>query len=154
MSVVAWDGKTLAADCQATNHGFKWKSPKIFRLESGEVAAFTGQPDTGLLMLEWYRNGRKREEWPDSQTNDSWSRLIVAHLDKSVTVFEQFGFMQNFKDAPYMAWGAGRDFALGALAKGATAEEAVEIANQFSDSCGFGVESYEVFRNQLQVAGD
>jgi hypothetical protein len=41
-----------------------------------------------------------------------------------------------------MAWGIGCDFALGAMAMGADAVQAVEITNKFSIHCGMGVDSY------------
>jgi hypothetical protein len=41
---------------------------------------------------------------------------------------------------PFIAIGNGGDFALGALAAGESAREAVRIASRLSASCGFGVD--------------
>ena len=41
-----------------------------------------------------------------------------------------------------IAFGHGRDFALGAMAMGANAKKAVEITNKYSLQCGNGVYTY------------
>lgn len=47
MSVIVWDGETLAADRQATCAGLRYTAQKIGRLEDGSLLAWTGQQDTG-----------------------------------------------------------------------------------------------------------
>ena len=138
MSVVVWDGISLAADRQCTNGEFRFNTQKLFRHQNGTLSAFTGSIDTGLAMRRWYDEGAQRETWPVGQRHENWSRLIIA-TDIAVFYYEQepeaIPLLQK-----QMAWGSGRDFALGALAMGATAQQAVEIANQYCISCGFGVD--------------
>jgi ATP-dependent protease HslVU (ClpYQ) peptidase subunit len=45
---------------------------------------------------------------------------------------------------PFMAWGSGRDFALGAMAMGATAREAVAVACRFNVYCGNGIDAFDL----------
>lgn len=115
---------------------------KIWKLETGEIVACTGRLDTGLAMMRWYEAGASHDKWPTWQNTDHWSRLIVA-CRKGVKFYEHTSYPIPVLD-PFMAWGSGQDFAMGAMAMGATAKEAVEIACRFSVNCGYGVEEYEL----------
>jgi ATP-dependent protease HslVU (ClpYQ) peptidase subunit len=66
--------------------------------------------------------------------------LIVVPPKGKPFYFEQLPFKQIIEEK-FAAWGSGRDFALGALAKGADAIEAVRIASRFCTSCGMGIDS-------------
>ena len=142
MSVVAWDGRFIAADKQATNSGLRIKTTKMRKLNSGEITAWTGDQDSGLALARWYEAGASHEKWPDFQKDkENWTRLIVAG-PRGVVFFEQQPEPQVVEE-PFMAWGSGRDFAMGALAHGATAEEAVIITCRFCITCGLGVDVIE-----------
>ena len=143
MSVVAWDGKTLAADRQAGCAGLRIETRKIWRQEDGTVLAFTGSIDSMMMLLRWYREGAKVEQWPASQARKDWTRLIVVKPNLTINVYERYPEPEIVIYAP-TAWGAGRDYAIGAMAMGADARKAVEVTNQFSESCGFGVDAFDV----------
>ena len=149
MSVVVWDGKTLAADCQVTAAGTRHRVSKIRKLESGEVLAWTGWQDSGLAMADWYQQGADPKAFPAIQSDENrWSRLVVAS-PAGVFAYEHLPFRLDVLD-PYCAWGAGMDYALGALAMGADARRAVEVACLFSVDCGFGVEAYDLVSGNWQ----
>lgn len=142
MSVVAWDGKTLAADQQATCADLRTKTKKIFE-HDGYIIAFTGDDDKGRHLLEWYINGCKYSEWPEFQKDkDHWTRLIIASTE-GCFVYEQTAYPIPIL-SDFTAWGSGRDFAIGAMEMGANAVQAVEVAIIHSIGCGFGVDSYTV----------
>jgi len=141
MTVVAWDGKTLAVDQQGTNNGYKFKIEKLHLIPGG-AATFTGEVDKGLVLLDWYVKGADPAKYPAFQATDAWSRLIVCLDTCDVLAFEQHPVSQDYSRLPFTAWGAGRDFAIGAMAQYADARRAVEIANEHSDSCGFGVSTW------------
>ena len=46
------------------------------------------------------------------------------------------------------AIGQGSHFAYGAMAMGASAEQAVEVANKFSIYCGIGVDTYTLVKEE------
>ena len=50
---------------------------------------------------------------------------------------------------PFFAWGAGSDFAMGAMAAGANAREAVLIANKHENDCGMGIDYYHIVGNKI-----
>ena len=144
MSVVVWDGKSLACDRQATSQGTKHETCKSKRLSDGNgVMAFTGDIARGLAMMYWYEiDMPSHDKFPRFQDTDNWCRLIVATRG-SCFYFETTPFRIPVIQ-PFAAWGSGRDFTLGALARGATAKEAVEIACRFDVDCGMGIDNYDL----------
>jgi ATP-dependent protease HslVU (ClpYQ) peptidase subunit len=140
MSIVVWDGKTLAADKQGTVGDLRLKTTKIAKLSTGEILGWVGAVEHGLALVNWYANGCKIEEWPETQKGEEWGKLIVITKGKAYE-YEQLPIRQLVQSVP-AAWGSGRDFALGALAMGADAIGAVKVACKFSTSCGMGIDSF------------
>lgn len=137
MSVVVWDGKQIAADRQGTVNEMRTQMEKVHRADDGSVLAFTGNAGYGLQLCAWYNAGARADNWPAFQGTDDWCRLIVAKPGLCVHYETQPIPMPVLDD--FAAWGCGRDFAMGALAAGATAKEAVEAASRFNVHCGMGV---------------
>lgn len=88
-------------------------------------------------MAEWYEAGADPKLWPKSQEGEDWARLVVLSEGK-VFEYENTPVRQPLI-APFMAWGSGADFAMGAMAAGCNAARAVEIASGLCASCGYGV---------------
>ena len=147
MSVVVWDGQSLAADRACIVNGSMHTQQKIFQCEH-KVVAFVGTHENGLGLLEWVRKGSHEAQWPIGQTTEEWTVLIVADPfdPKSIYYYERLPIKQ-YPDCSvrnFFAWGAGKDYALGALSMGASAAAAVTIASEFSIHCGFGVDTFLV----------
>lgn len=145
MSIVAWDGKSIAADKMTVSCDMRSTTTKLVIVDGqngGLFLAWVGESGGGLALLDWYQKGRNPDQWPAAQRTADWTRLIVA--DKNGVVFyEREPFAQSVEE-PFMAWGSGRDFAMGAMAMGASAKEAVEVASRFSTTCGNGVDWYDL----------
>lgn len=140
MSVIVWDGKSLAADRQNTNSDLALECTKIQRINSSTVVAYIGDRCEGIALVHWFQDGAITADWPAFQRHDNWSRLVVAKRGKVFSyehVAEIIPVTSEFE-----AWGSGRDFAIGALEMGADARKAVEIANQYNIYCGFGVDVF------------
>jgi len=143
MSVVCWDGQTLAADRMGTIDTAKFVSTKIRLLKSQEVVAWVGSQDEGLMLAEWYENGADPAKWPKWQEdNDEITKLIVAG-NYGAKHYESHPVAIKVESA-FMSWGSGKQFAMGAMACGKTAAEAVEIASRLDCYCGFGVDVFQV----------
>lgn len=138
MTVIAWDGTYLAADRQATLSECRREVKKIFRLKNGDLASFCGIESGARELLSWYENGADQGRYPPLQSTSDWVRLVLV-TKKGVFEYEQRPIPSLVKD-PFFAWGSGRDFALGALAAGSSASEAVKIASRFNIHCGLGVD--------------
>ena len=140
MSVIAFDGKIIAADKQATANGLVIESTKLIR-RNGIILGWTGATDYGRTLADWYLEGAKKDQWPKFQESDGWARLIV--FDKELFFYEQAPTRIPVEH-PFMAWGAGRDFAMAAMYLGHTATKAVEVASSMCDSCGIGIDCFRV----------
>lgn len=139
MTVIAWDGRSIAADKQMMSGDLRVTTTKLKKLPSGAVVAWAGTIDCGLLLAHWFESGGHIAEWPKFQLDkDRWTILVVAEADK-VFFYEQEPTSIAVEDK-FMAWGSGRQFALAAMEHGATAKEAVEVAIKFCTSCGVGVD--------------
>lgn len=153
MTVVVWDGKTLATDRQANDGSMKWEAEKAwyvtYKVEKYMKSATNSVPvnkhaiisGIGVLgsilkMRDWFVSGADPAKL-DVQPNSA--ELIVVS-EKGLAVWSTNGTSVELS-AP-MAFGEGREYALGAMAMGAKAEEAVQIANEYSLHCGKGVSCY------------
>lgn len=140
MSVIAWDGTTLAADNQATLHGRSILIEKLVQLEEGVLAAYTGDHEEGQMLVAWYEAGAIKENWPDFQRPDDFTTLIIV---ENQMVYQYQAHPHRVRiEAGCFAWGEGAPYALGAMRAGADAALAVEIANHYSIFCGLGVTKY------------
>lgn len=97
-------------------------------------------------MANWFDRGANTDDFPDcacgGDASDS-TELIVVLSDRTVWTYEHSPEPVRVHEK-MMAWGAGAPYALGAMAAGADARAAVEIASQFNVDCGFGVRSFAV----------
>ena len=140
VSIVAWDGKTIVADKQATCADMRFSTTKLRRIGSGEVLAIIGLESAGQMLMSWYEDGADPEKWPKCQEDkEDWVRLVVASKT-GCKVYERHPVAMPIEDS-FMAWGSGRDYAMGAMAEGANARRAVEVAMKFNTACGMGIDS-------------
>lgn len=145
MTVIAYDGKIIAADKAMVCCDMMSSTTKIFSFER-YILAYCGSEDTGRAMVDWYhKKNHEKEKFPSSQSTDNWSRLIVFDKPsiyiKELLFYEQTPFPTKIQEQ-FAAFGSGRDFAIGAMAQGANAIQAVEIAIKYCVTCGMGIDAY------------
>lgn len=139
MSVIAWDGHTLAADKRASNGSFFYTTRKILRVRDC-LLGFTGDQCFGEQMVRWWMEGAQEKDFPESQRSpDDWAGLLVIAPGPAIFKYERTPFPILVRDRQF-AVGSGRDFAMAAMACGRTAAEAVEIACRFDSGCGNGID--------------
>jgi ATP-dependent protease HslVU (ClpYQ) peptidase subunit len=127
MTVIAWDGRYVAADSLVCYGSTRGAGPvKKIRTTAKAAYALTGHGALFDPMIEWIENGAKPDDKPSCGDNYS-DTLILQFLDGKC-----YGYRVSL---PYPdeliapdAWGAGADFAIGAMEAGKNAAEAVEIA--------------------------
>lgn len=149
MSIVAWDGKILAADKLAIYGDTLRTMEKLWKLSNGEVIAVVGNLANGLLIKQWYEAGAKQEEWPECQKEESWAQLIVAS-EEGCFYYDSQPLRFKILD-PFCAWGIGRETALGAMEMGANAVRAVEVASKHISGCGRGCDWVEVITERKPI---
>lgn len=143
MSVLVWDGKTLATD-RAANDGInRWLVQKIW-FRSGNIVAAIGSSSVVSRFLSWY-DDQTNLKFPSYSGNALNAVVVGEHgLSRYLPGGEQQDHGHNI-----LALGEGRDFAYGALALGHTAIEAVRAANMYSLTCGLGIAAYSVETQKL-----
>ncbi len=140
MTIIVWDGVTLAADKQSTTAGLKRRVTKIFEI-NGNLVGFSGDWDYAQALKRWFMNGCKPEEHPKHQDhNDNWVGMLVITPSKQVFKYERSPYPMDFTEAGAHCIGSGRDYAYGALAMGADARTAVKVACTLDTGCGMGID--------------
>lgn len=141
MTTIAYRAGSLAADSLVTTSthrdGFATKIVK-----RGHVLfAAAGLYSLALGFLDWARVGmpadRAPQMWVGTDPNDDAQGFIFLP-DGPVIVYGRRGWSRKrlLDYAPYYAIGSGADYAYGAMAMGATAEEAVASALIFETCSG------------------
>ena len=138
MSIIAWDGKSLAADKRACIGTLIATTTKIFRVGDALVG-YAGEADGGEELLAWFR-AADPEKFPESQRDkQSWTGLLVVWPDGHIWKYECTPHPIKFPPQ-HFAIGSGRELALMAMRLGKTAPEAVLLASEFDSGCGNGVD--------------
>ena len=145
MTIIVWDGTTLAADKRAIQADLHRTVTKIRKIR-GHLCGCTGDLDLAQEMFEWFENGATKETLPACQrTDDKWQTFVVVTPDKRFLKYERSHLPIDYtEEVLYRGWyacGSGRDFAYGAMHMGANARLAVEIASHYCGSCGSGVDT-------------
>jgi hypothetical protein len=137
MTVIAWDGKTLAADRQATDAGLRRSVKKIKRAKDGSLMAAAGHSGVCEALRNWYDAGANPSDYPDK---DKTSHLLVVRRDGSLLFYDGYPTPVRF-ETKQLAMGSGRDYAEAAMYLGCNAVRAVEVACAFDSGCGNGIDA-------------
>jgi len=141
MSIIAWDGKIVAADKQATEGDIRSLCRKLERIR-GAIVATVGDVSHSTKLIKWYRAKGSEADFPKYSAKED-AMLIVFNDNGQVYEYGATGGKFLITD-PFMAWGTGKDLALGAMAMGANAKKAAQIACKYNVTCGMGVVSYRI----------
>lgn len=143
MTVIAWDGKTLAADKLACFGATRGTVTKIFR--SGNcLLAVAGNLSAGMELLQWFKAGAEPADYPPgNRVENQGASLIVVRPDRTVWKFESSPYAFRV-EGDFCAFGCGDESALIAMECGKTAQEAVEIASKYNTGCGNGIDTLEL----------
>lgn len=148
MSVLVWDGATLACDCSANDGAVRYSIDKMWRVQDGKggyvYMGGVGAVHDISVMKEWAMGGRVPDKFPNVSNSCTFvivtiSTGLIRYTTKPV------GIVHGFNKC---AFGSGRDFAYGALHHGANAVDAVRAAIRFSQTCGANVSIFEVVKQQ------
>lgn len=146
MTVIAWDGKILAADKRLSTL-LPRTVTKIRRTKNGSLIGCAGDLGPCMEIMAWYEFGAHPDMFPPGLRDNSKANVILE--------ITQNGKIKLYNKSPYpiiiedkcMAIGSGRDFAITAMYLGKNAREAVEITNELIAECGNGVDTLELNQN-------
>ncbi|MFX3547700.1 hypothetical protein V8918_02925 [Ralstonia mannitolilytica] len=137
MTVICWDGKTLAADKRATSVGLARTVTKIQRC-GDLLLAMTGDWDVAAEIREWFKAGAVPRDFPAKAREDLATLIVIGRGSLAVYSTGPFPIPIESEKA---AFGSGRDFAEAAMYLGCSAVEAVSVACHFQTDCGNGIDA-------------
>lgn len=137
MTVIAWDGLTLAADRRCSFGSYIGSMTKIRRINA-DLVGVSGTAAKAAEFFEWYRLGADPATYPTRGEADYFNGLVIV-LGPQIRRYEVVG-VPFVVEMDKHAIGSGRDFAVMAMHLGKTAAEAVELASVFDEQCGNGVD--------------
>jgi ATP-dependent protease HslVU (ClpYQ) peptidase subunit len=142
MTVIAWDGKTLAADRMMEMNGGKFPITKIRRLPDGTLIGSAGDTPRAMQIVEWIENGCVAGKLPAVQ-GDMYARALHIRSDGKAVLYAN-NDQPIIVEQPFMAIGSGQDYANTAMYLGHGARQAVAIASELCASCGMGIDALEL----------
>ncbi len=137
-----FDGTVFVVDRTATDGKHRWEEVNVWPTGTGEYVTGVGDRERIAEMRDWYLAGADPEAFPKRQRNRGRCTFLVVsasglkRYDRTPVAIDHGRFA--------CAFGVGCQFAAGALAMGADALEAAEIAGRFTGGSplGFSVFSF------------
>ena len=87
MTVVVWDGKTLAADQYLSDpYGF-FHVKKIGKLNDGSLYGWSGYPHQAMRVINWLNSVRNPDNYPEQTESDKSATVMVISKRKKVTLY-------------------------------------------------------------------
>ena len=150
MTVIAWDGITMAADKMADAGGSRLSVTKIFRLKDGSLVGCTGGLAKGLQLIDWLDNSREPDKYPNNDDGDGNTIASLLHITLDGRKFRYEAYSTPFEiEDEKCAVGSGIDFAIMAMYLGHSAVEAVNYTNWLCTSCGCGVDALRLIKEEI-----
>lgn len=150
MTTFAYRDGVLAADSAAcTNTGLRSGSVrKLFRGPRNTMVATAGGAGDCVAFERWFTGGQDGA-W-EAKDKDAGFAALVVDGDGDVLCYGADGNAYRV-DAPFFARGSGGELAMGAMAMGASAEEAIEIACRYDVWSGGPVQVERVPRARMTL---
>lgn len=158
MTIICWDGKTLAADKQAsygTTRGTVTKIQRVWIYEPGAdekqiLMGGSGDFDQCGAMAEWVKDGRSPDKFPKRQADlDTFAPFLVIESDGTPSLYERTPYPIRFQQK-HVAIGSGREYGLTAMHVGFDARQAVKIACELDTGCGNGIDALDFKFGELE----
>lgn len=142
MTIIVWDGKTLAADKQTNDGNQKIKCTKIFKYNNHLIG---GAGNAALLecIFDWFKDGADKDNFPENITVDSDDdcHLLVITPEGKIMTYENSAIPQDYTENKVFALGCGSPYAYAAMSMGADAYRAVEVTCEHDSTCGMGIDT-------------
>jgi hypothetical protein len=159
MTTCAYDGKTLAVDSMANTGGLRRWTDKLIHIDRNRFV-ITGAGDSFRVRLlarwtEWMLNEHFCVDslcpWPDFPGDKDAPNGLMVEISTG-KCWNLDGSLWLPVTEPYFAIGSGRDYAIGAMAHGASAIEAITISCKHDSYSGGEVRWVEVQQVAEEVA--
>lgn len=142
MTTIAFDGRTIAADGMRTwGSEIRGLSFQKLRTRGGCIFGFTGLAPLFDMMIDWHLAGAHVAQLPQLHGDNIWTLIIIDRegLGKYTNTCP---YVERFE--PPIAFGAGDDYAMGAMLAGADARRAIEIVSGLCNHTGGKIQVIDV----------
>jgi 20S proteasome alpha/beta subunit len=131
MTTVTYKSGAMAADTRMVQASTIFGDvTKIVRRDDGALCGGCGSIAWVQSFHRWFLDGQVG----DPPKAGEYDRAMICGVGAPVRVFEHAGKFEFY--ASFVAIGSGKEFALGAMSYGATAEDAVRVAMAFDPGTG------------------
>jgi len=146
MTTIALNKNQIAGDLQFSHSsGYKFRGKtKLYSFENTLIypkpftVGYAGEVNAIVPVLEFIADPTEWKRAPNSK----YAEFVVLTADHKIFTFsDPTKWLQI--DQPYYAIGSGATFALGAMAVGASALDAVKAASKYDASTGMGFKHVE-----------
>lgn len=147
MTTIAYRDRTLAADSLVSGEMMRWgTTAKLFRAPCGWIGAACGDAGAASEFAQWMETLTFEIPAPPSfaapEFKSAVDGLLISHFG---TIWCWTGRPRLFPlETEFTAIGSGAKIAMGAMAMGATAEQAVAVAAQFDVYTGGKIETLSI----------
>jgi hypothetical protein len=139
LTVIAFDGTTLAGDRMGSKNPMLFEVRKVHRIR-GHLIGWAGKTDAGASFNHWFESGCDPDKYPKMQERgDDGVDAIVISPEGRIFLYESGPYPTEVMQRTF-AIGSGAEAALAVMALGYSAEKAVEIASQICAGCGMGMD--------------
>lgn len=151
MTVIVWDGTTLAADRRAGDAWMKCGTVVKIARVNGHLVGCAGVAADAREVVAWYSAGANPALYPAGirGKENGGAKMLVITPAGVVRIYDNSPFPIEYCEAPHgigrrMAIGSGREAAMAAMLAGCGARRAVEIATLICDGVGNGIDTLEL----------
>lgn len=141
MTVIAWDGTTLAADKRVLGgYLISGATKKIFRIGDALVG-ISGPLAESMARVAWWRDGARPEAFPGTKAApDDRVEMLVIRQGELPRLYGESPHPAPMTER-CVALGSGEALALMAMRCGHDAAEAVRLTCELNASCGNGIDT-------------
>jgi len=151
LTTIAFDGISIASDSLQGSQDFDSPVPAVKLVRYGDtVYAICGYFAWFDAWIKWHKDGADPYNTPVCKFPNSETAFIVFRDGECVA----FSSEMPYPDKAFAgeAFGSGRKYAMGAMARGASAREAVEIAIKLDPGSGGPVQVIDLHAIQKSEA--
>lgn len=135
MTVVCYKDGVMAADSNVVyGNLIIGSAQKVLKTDDGFLVGGSGNLANLAMFFDWFQNEDEGKPSLDELKLEDID-VITVDPDGNVFIIDSSGWPMEIK-ADYYVSGTGSQIAMGAMAQGATAIQAVELACKFVPGCG------------------
>lgn len=152
MTTIAYRDGVMAADSQTTaGEVRRGATRKVFQLLDGSLVGFSGGLSEIGPAVQWFAEGKlpyKRPRLPEDA-----SLLVIEASPSGEVSYYRHNLIPQLTVAAFHAIGSGNEFALGAMAMGANAQQAVAVAAEFDIYTGGRITTLSLHQRTPERSG-